>query len=121
MIIVTGGSGLLGSAFKKILPNAIFPTRRQVDLSSSVHIKQYFEKVGKKNIDAVIHLAAFVGGVKANTENVYNFYQQNSNINNNVIDACVWAGIPKLVCCLSTCIYPDRPYISYPLTEEHFT
>ena len=118
MIIVTGGNGLLGSAFKKILPNALYPTRKQLDLSSHNNIKQYFEKIGKKNIDVVIHLAAFVGGVKTNTENVFNFYQQNSNINNNVIDTCVWAGVPKLVCCLSTCIYPDQPYVSYPLTEE---
>jgi GDP-L-fucose synthase len=118
MIIVTGGNGLLGSAFKKILPNALYPTRKQLDLSSHNNIKQYFEKIGKKNIDVVIHLAAFVGGVKTNTENVFNFYQQNSNINNNVIDTCVWVGVPKLVCCLSTCIYPDQPYVSYPLTEE---
>ena len=26
--------------------------------------------------------------------------------------------MPRLVCCLSTCIYPDQPYVSYPLTEE---
>jgi GDP-L-fucose synthase len=117
-ILVTGGTGLLGVSFKKIVPNSLFPTRKEFDLSNPEQIKQYFEKIGKKNIDTVIHLAAFVGGVKANTENVFNFYQQNSNMNNNVIDACVWAGIPKLVCCLSTCIYPDRPYVSYPLTEE---
>ena len=44
MIIVTGGSGLLGTAFKKILPNALFPTREQVDLRNSEQVKEYFKK-----------------------------------------------------------------------------
>lgn len=32
-ILVTGGSGQLGSAFKRLLPKAFFPTREQLDLS----------------------------------------------------------------------------------------
>lgn len=122
MIIVTGGSGLLGSALKRVLSgvrtDVLYPSRYQLDLSDPLHVKKYFQEVGKDDIETVIHLAAYVGGVKANTENVFSFYQQNSTINNNVVDACVWAGVPKLVCCLSTCIYPDRPYITHPLTED---
>jgi GDP-L-fucose synthase len=39
-------------------------------------------------------------------------------MNNNVIDAAVYTDTPKLVCCLSTCIYPDEKYVTYPLTED---
>lgn len=33
MILVTGGSGQLGSAFRRLLPGALFPSRRQLDLT----------------------------------------------------------------------------------------
>lgn len=115
MILVTGGNGLLGSAFNNILPNALYPTKWQLDCSNRVHTKDY---LFKNKIDTVIHLAAKVGGVKANTEQVSNFYQQNSRINNSLIEACVENRTEKLVCCLSTCIYPDEKYANYPLTEE---
>lgn len=115
MITVTGGSGLLGNAFKKILPEAAYPTHKELDLTDAIKTANYF--VNSKT-DAVIHLAGKVGGVKANTQYVSDFYQVNSEINNNVISSCTFKGISKLVCCLSTCIYPDEKYVTYPLTEN---
>ena len=121
MIIVTGGSGLLGNAFKKILPQAKYPTRKELNLTDKTSIIKYIDKFNfsrdSSNIDTIIHLAGMVGGVKANTEKVFNFYTENSTINNNVIDAAVYTDTPNLVCCLSTCIYPDEKYVTYPLTE----
>lgn len=32
MFMITGGSGLLGNAFKKILPNDLYPTSKELDL-----------------------------------------------------------------------------------------
>lgn len=121
MTIVTGGSGLLGSAFKKLLPNEIYPTRNELDLEDYKKTKEYFDNFNEfsvSKIDTVIHLAGKVGGVKANTQYVSDFYQANSQINNNVITSCIYNDVPKLVCCLSTCIYPDEKYITYPLTED---
>lgn len=121
MIIITGGSGLLGNAFKKILPNALYPNHKELDLINSRDTLKYFDKFNEfsvSKIDAVIHLAGKVGGVKANTRYVSDFYNTNSEINNNVIQSCVYADVPKLVCCLSTCIYPDEKYVTYPLTED---
>ncbi len=121
MIIITGGSGLLGSSFKNILPNAYYPTRKELDLNNKNETKNYFNKFNEfsvSKISAVIHLAGKVGGVKANTQYIADFYQQNSDINNNVISSCLYTDVPKLVCCLSTCIYPDEKYVSYPLTED---
>lgn len=121
MIIITGGSGLLGSAFKKVLPDAIYPTHKELDLTNSRDTLRYFDSFNQfsvSKIDAVIHLAGKVGGVKANTRYVSDFYNTNSEINNNVIQSCVHTDIPKLICCLSTCIYPDEKYVTYPLTED---
>jgi len=115
MIIVTGGSGLLGNAFRKIRSDALYPSSKELDLKNEKDVAEY---LGTSNIETVVHLAGKVGGVKANTEFVSDFYQVNSQINNNVISSCVSSGVPKLVCCLSTCIYPDEKYIEYPLTED---
>ena len=68
------------------------------------------------NPDAIIHLAAKVGGVKANTDNVAEFYTDNIQINTNVLSAAHHNNIHRVVSLLSTCIYPDKA--SYPLTEQ---
>jgi GDP-L-fucose synthase len=115
MYIITGGSGLLGNAFKKIAPNSSYPSRDAFDLLDRREVFNFFYNNRNK---PVIHLAGKVGGVKANIQEVSDFYSENSLINNNVIDASVKFKIPKLVCCLSTCIYPDEKYITYPLTED---
>jgi GDP-L-fucose synthase len=66
--------------------------------------------------DAVIHLAAKVGGVKGNMTMMYDFYTDNIKINTNVIDSCKEFGVKKVVSLLSTCVYPDN--VKYPLTED---
>lgn len=67
--------------------------------------------------DVVIHCAAKVGGVKANTEFISDFFEENMKMNSKVMRACKKRGV-KLVSILSTCIYPDEKYVTYPLTEE---
>lgn len=115
-ILITGGTGLLGNAFKRVATEAVYPTRKELDLEDYNKTLLYFRK--QDQIDTVIHLAGRVGGIKANTQYVHDFYLENSQINNNVVMACLVKQVPKLVCCLSTCIYPDQKYVSYPLTEE---
>ena len=63
-ILVTGGNGMVGHAVKEVLPNALYPTRQELDLLKENQIKDFF---AKNSVEAVIHLAAKVGGVKANT------------------------------------------------------
>lgn len=114
-ILITGGSGLLGSSFKRRLKGAAYPTSKELDLLDPEAVSSYILEMQP---DLVIHLAGKVGGVKNNTENMYSFYHENATINNNVIDACVKSRVKRLVCCLSTCIYPDEKFIKYPLTED---
>ena len=105
--IITGGSGMVGSAFKSILPQAEYITREQF------HNLDY-----DINNKSVIHLAARVGGVKANTDYIADFYHENSIINQKILDYAYTGGAKKVVSLLSTCVYPDAPYIKYPLTED---
>jgi len=113
--LITGGNGLLGSAFKRILPDAIYPDREEMDCCSWEDVSSV---IGAYEPDVVIHLAAKVGGVQANMNEPFMFYHLNSVMNNNIMQACSLRGVPKLVSCLSTCIYPSSEYINYPLTED---
>ena len=112
-ILVTGGSGMIGSALKDLIPDAIFLSSRDGDLRKQEEANRIFQFYKP---DAVIHLAARVGGVKANMQNMGSFCYDNILINTNVIEASYKAKVNKLLSTLSTCVYPDTA--SYPLTEE---
>lgn len=114
-ILVTGGTGLVGNAFKSLLPEAHFPTRQTLNL---IDRKSTFDFMHSEKFDTVIHVAGRVGGVSANTKYIADFYSENIIMNTNLIDSCVSAGIQQVVCCLSTCIYPDERFVTYPLTED---
>ena len=54
-IIFTGGSGLLGSEFRLILPDMEYPTSKEFDVTNYNQMKQYVESNG---CDLVVHAAA---------------------------------------------------------------
>ena len=111
--LITGATGLLGSEILKISPDSIGLSSKDCNLIES---KQ--QRLGpNKKFDTVIHCAARVGGVKANTDYVADFFDDNIMMNMNVLNACKHDN-HKLVAVLSTCIYPDAPYVKYPLTED---
>lgn len=114
-ILVTGGSGMVGSAFKNIETDheLIFVRSSEYNLIHYSAALQMFEEVAP---DTCIHLAARVGGIKANTDYVADFCADNLAINNNVICAAHFYGIEKVLSLLSTCVYPED--VTYPLTEE---
>jgi len=111
--LITGGTGMVGSAFKRVLPEAEYPNRFQLeDMTRNAYYKGGFTD------KQVIHLAAKVGGVKANTEQVANFYMENANLNERILYSAHRSGANKVLSLLSTRVYTDAPYINYPLTED---
>lgn len=112
--IVTGATGLLGSEIFNISTGSISLSSKDCDLTESNHTILTLEE---GRINTVIHCAARVGGVKANTDYVAEFFDDNVKMNMNVLDACKEREL-KLVSVLSTCIYPDVAYAKYPLTED---
>jgi len=114
-ILVTGGTGMVGSAFKDLQTrhDLILVGSKEYDLTSW---KDSLYMVERNRPDAIIHLAAKVGGIKANMENQGDFYTINSLINTNVLKAARDLRVGKVVSLLSTCIYPDK--VEYPLTED---
>ena len=106
---------MVGAACKSIIPQAEYPDRRRLWNEMSRTVTNNDEFFTGKNI---IHLAAKVGGVKANTDEIADFYVANSALNQTLLNTCSLAKANKVVSLLSTCIYPDAPYVSYPLTED---
>ena len=65
-VLVTGGSGFIGSRLKLRKPDWIYVSSSDYSLTSEYETRQMFYDVKP---DAVLHLAAKVGGIKDNFEN----------------------------------------------------
>lgn len=111
-ILILGGDGLLGSSFWL----GIKIGRKDADLTN---YQQTYELIKKHNPLWVINCAGRVGGVKANIENKFEFFEINTLININVIKACMQLGVPNLISFLSTCIFPDSYSLKGNLVEGH--
>lgn len=112
-ILVTGGLGLVGSQLKG--EQFIKPSSKDLNLTK---INDLNSLLNNQKFKAIIHLAAKVGGVKANIDFVSDFTEINLEINKNVLKYAHLNNIPKVVSLMSTCVYPDQSYVSYPLTED---
>lgn len=114
-ILVTGGTGMLGSSFLNINTRheLVLVGSKDFDLTAP---EAAIQMIKKYNPDSIIHLAAKVGGVKANIDYAADFYRDNVLINTNVLDAAAKQGVEKVVSLMSTCVYPDST--EFPLKEE---
>lgn len=105
-ILLTGASGLVGSAIMKLYPHKVTPIRSSdFDIRDYSQVCKMFEKF--PNACGVIHLAANVGGLFKNMKYPVEMFEDNILMNTNVLRSAHAYGIQKVVCCLSTCIYPD--------------
>ena len=82
-ILVTGGSGLVGKYLKKYLPNAIYLSSKDFDLTTEEGVKLMYLR---HKPDIVIHLAAKVGGIMDNINKPAEYYTQNVMMNTLLID-----------------------------------
>jgi len=115
-VLVTGGRGLVGRAVKATQPKELsveYAATDRADLRDVAACTALFESARPTH---VIHLAARVGGVKANTEAVGAFYHDNILMNTNVLECARRAGVRRLVSLLSSCVYPDGAAL--PLQED---
>ena len=121
VIMVTGGSGLVGSAIRNVVESSTTPvpdetwvylSSKDGDLRVRADVEKIFDKFQPTH---VIHLAAKVGGLFANLNQKVEFYRENILINDNVMELCRLHSVKKLVSFLSTCIFPDKT--TYPIDE----
>jgi GDP-L-fucose synthase len=107
--LVTGGSGLVGSAIE----SEFKPSSEYVNL---MHVEDIIRYITQNKIDSIIHCAAKVGGIKANSEQLGEFYYQNIIMNSNVLEAARLTNTKKVVSFMSTCVFPNE--VIYPLSID---
>lgn len=116
-ILITGSSGLVGNAFKKIASNYeytfVYSTSSICNLEKYEETLQYFNKVKP---DIVIHLAANVGGLYKKMNFKVDMLEKNLLMNFNVLKCSHIINVEKCICMLSTCIFPDKT--EYPIDES---
>lgn len=120
-VLVTGGSGLVGSAIQQVVKEEggaregeewIFLSSKDANLMNKDETLAVFEKHRPTH---VIHLAAMVGGLFKNMKYNLDFWRNNIYINDNVLQAAHAVDVVRVVSCLSTCIFPDQT--TYPIDE----
>ena len=110
-IFITGHRGLLGSAIQSELKNAGYTNvvtiaRKDLDLTEQSSTYDFLEKLKPR---AVIHCAALVGGIHANTSRPADFLHENISMQSNVIHGSHKAGVETLLFFGSNCMYPTGP------------
>jgi len=113
-IIVTGGTGMVGQALSKIMPNAIYLGSKDCNLKDLNETIDFFKKEKPKTI---IHIAGKVGGILENLKYPVDFLEENIYINTNLCRAAHEADTKNLIGVLSTCIYPENAD-HYPMVEN---
>ena len=113
-ILITGGSGMVGSYLKELLPNAITPTSSELNLTDTESVRRYFSK---NKFDYVIHLAAYVGSLHDNIENRTTYFDENILMNTILTKYAFKNGVKNFLGILSTCIYPDD-VTEFPIKES---
>lgn len=118
-IYITGHSGMLGSKTVDVFlrngyNNIITTTHSDLDLRNQQAVEDFFQKEKPKY---VLHIAAKVGGIKANIDNPAVFLYDNLIMQANVINSSYNNGVEKFVFIGSSCIYPKHS--PQPMKEEY--
>jgi GDP-L-fucose synthase len=116
-ILVTGGTGLVGKALQEEAVDydhdITYLSSSDCNLLDAVNFQDWLDSTQP---DAVIHLAANVGGLFKNMSQPIRMFEANMAMNMNVVSSCSNFGVRKFVGMLSTCIFPNDT--TYPISED---
>ncbi|MFA4932335.1 MAG: GDP-L-fucose synthase [Caldisericia bacterium] len=118
-ILLTGASGMVGSAIYRLLEyragiQLLSPGHSELDLTNQTQVNQYF---GIHRPEIVLMIAAKVGGIAANESDPVGFLRENTLIQLNLFEACQKYGVRKSLFLGSSCIYPRES--PQPMKEEY--
>jgi len=114
---VTGGGGFLGRHVVAELQRrgavVLAPRSTEVDLLDPAAARAFLQK---ERPDAVVHMAARVGGIGANRAHPGSFFYANMAMGLHLIEACRTENVEKLLVLGTVCAYPK--FCPVPFREE---
>ena len=118
-VYVAGHRGLVGGAiWRKFasegFTNLVGRSHAELDLTRRDSVFDYIAEVKPKYL---VLAAAKVGGILANNSYPVDFISQNLQVQVNVLDAALEAGVERLLFLGSSCIYPGQS--AQPIKEEY--
>lgn len=108
------GSAIWRTLTAKGYNNLIGVTSKELDLRNQQAVQEF---INQNKPEVIIDAAAKVGGILANNNYPYQFIMENMQIQNNLIDTALKAGVAKFIFLGSSCIYPKLA--PQPLKEEY--
>jgi GDP-L-fucose synthase len=117
-VLVTGGSGFLGKQLLRVLSergfrDVVAPRHAEYDLTRA---DQVAACVRELRPDAIVHLAAVVGGIGANRARPGEFFYQNLIMGTELMEQARLAGVQKFVAIGTICAYPK--FTPVPFRED---
>lgn len=117
-VLLTGGSGFLGSHVREALHERgtraiVSPRAAEVDLTDAGATRALFER---ERPDLVVHLAAKVGGIGANLKHPGTFFRDNMAMGLHVLEEARRVGTKKVVIAGTICAYPK--FAPIPFRED---
>ncbi|GHH98047.1 GDP-L-fucose synthase family protein [Neobacillus kokaensis] len=117
-VMVTGGAGFLGSHVVEQFKNKgcaeiIVPRSQEYDLRDS---SVTFSLIKDTKPDIIVHLAAAVGGIGANSKYPGTLFYDNAAMGIHLMEAARLCQVEKFVACGTICSYPK--FAAIPFKEE---
>jgi GDP-L-fucose synthase len=113
-VVVTGGTGFLGRHLTEELQRhgaKVFAVgSRPYDLRRRAEIERMLADTSP---DAVVHLAAVVGGIGANRREPGRFFYENALMGIELLEACRVSEVPKVVVSGTVCAYPKHAPVPF--------
>lgn len=107
-VVITGGTGFVGTNLVEALrvagyTNLVPLSRKDYDLLEQVEVRRM---VREQKPEVLVHLAALIGGIKANKQRPAEFFYRNALMNVMVLEEAFRGGVEKYMTCMGACSYP---------------